>query len=273
MTAVPTGAEDWPAIHRRLAAEYEPLRGELTGRVRRAMHDAGLGGQGAADAWFDNWIVKAADELRYLGLGEQARLRSVEVHGLDGLAEPGRGPTVLAGTHLDAHTLGLVHLDTLGVPSTIVVHEKMLPIVANYGMRHAEFVAGGAQLSAAVRRVRTEGGVLAAYADVDGTGAPVRVHGGRIAGESPITRLIDVVRGSVVRWRLRPNGDAEARRWSLELTPSSRDGLRSEVERDLTSAPERWMLWRQVPVAGLGLRQLGWHGSSRDREKGSHGTS
>jgi hypothetical protein len=251
----------WHAIRRRVRLECEGIRPEVEGFVQRAMERTGFAAS-AEDAaaraatWYTWWVDKVVDEETFVTSDSAARAEMVKMVGVESFTDCiDRGEFVLlVGWHDRTHSLGLMRLDDLGIATTILVHEAMIPIIGEYGLRHAEFIGPGRSVMATIRRKASEGGVLATYLDAAADGNPLSVEGGRIRAERPfpIERIAVAAEPRVFEWRLAPRYKQEPCYWRVDLidhgrSPDRTTTIIASFERRLRAAPEHWMLWRRVP--------------------------
>jgi hypothetical protein len=266
--------EDWTSIRDRIARECDPIRSDVCRQVARAMRTCGvpdrtgLAPETSAQRWYARWIAKAADELWYLGLDPEQRKRNVTTHGLAALERSaGAGRKVLlVGTHLGAHTIGLVHLDTLGIPLTILVHEQMLSVMPNYGLQRSTWTTPGRHFS--LDLIRATGRIFATYADVAEDGGPVALSGGHLVGEPPVSRLIRAAQPAVFTWAVQPGEDDGVRRLTLTLAEvtgwhgaAAGPSTRAFAEAAIVTRPHDWMLWRRVTTEHAASPIPAWPGS------------
>lgn len=253
-------ADKWQAIRGRVRSECESIRPEVEAFVGRAMERSGFAQPREAAAraatWYSWWVDKVVDEETFVTSDAAGRAEMVEVAGVDALtACIERGEFVLLiGSHERTHSLGLMRLDDLGIATTILVHEAMIPIMAEYGLRLANAISAGRGVAATIHRKAIEGGVLVTYLDAAADGNPLHVDRGRISGERPfpIERIAAMVNPHVFEWRLTPRFDQDPCYWRVELldygsTPDASTTIVDAFERRLQAVPEHWMLWRRVP--------------------------
>ncbi|MEE4493242.1 hypothetical protein [Streptomyces sp. BE230] len=267
----------WQSERDRIARECEGIRSEVSDQVRAAMLSAGLPADSdpsLVGRWYDAWIDKAADEQWYLGLADDERASFVVVDGLSELeaavARRDR-PVLLVGAHLHAHTVGLVHLDFLGLRQTILVHDGMLSVMHHYGLRNSTWTTPGRDFSLSLRSARENGGLFVSYADVGTDGGPLVPGPDEAAAPPPVQRMVNLTRARVFTWQVTPVPGAGDRHLVLRLrrTPweageRGAGGPRAWVRTNLLERPETWMLWRQVPTAGTRPLSLRWPGADAD---------
>lgn len=239
---------DWVSFEKQLRVEYREEREALIAAVREAMAASGqLECEVLAEEWYGNWIAKRADELFYLQLTTEERRAAVKVTDFELFEEKlQRGAVLILGTHFGSHTLAPTHLDTLGIPQTLIVHSAMRSLVGSYGLRSATFASSREEVVRSLLHAQRHSGVVVTYADVDDVGSP------RLAPrEEDVERLIrmkNALGGSVMRFEVEAKRGGGRCEWQIRLIPyeARLSGLSRDMTKWMSLAPSHWMLWRRL---------------------------
>lgn len=262
----------WDELLADMRRDYSQQRAPLSEHATVVMLHSGVETDRAAaarisDEWYDSWLEKATDELWYLQ--DAAARDRVTVRGLEQvLAAVDAGCSVLlVGSHFGAHTLNWVHLDRLGLPLTILVHESMLGVVDNYGLRNATWMTPSQHgFLRAIRSAR--GSIFVTYADIGADGGPLPIVGGTFTAGSPAAGIMRATGIPAFFTSFEALDDGMGRRFEIVIT-SIRDDFQAAVTDWLDDAldrrPHQWMLWRRLQVSGdVPQQEFGWHGDGKD---------
>ncbi|WP_063125211.1 hypothetical protein [Nocardia arizonensis] len=239
-----------------MTSDYAGIREQAEEHVSRAALATGFASDPSearefAAEWYEHWIDKAVDEQCYLAWPEPLRRRHFDVYGLDDLfaAHAAGERTLMVGVHLQAHTLGLVHLDMLGIGLHILVHEQMLPVMGQYGLRNSTWITPGNGFGKRTRSAEAISKIFVTFADIGADGEPIVPMDRRSAADPPAMRLVADF-DAVFAWSIQRSGEDGRPRWALTLTriTPTQDGrsLKQWAEDEITSRPRHWMLWRRL---------------------------